>query len=107
MFTEHQKTTAASSRIRAVVYRDDSAKIRWRILANGSSAIIADSGQGYRHKSDAFRGLELSVGGLHERGMRIHNDNGVYEQGWIYRLRSDGRLESIFVEYKLPKWETI
>lgn len=100
MFTEHQKTTARAARIRAVVYIDDAGKIRWRILAKHSSAIIGDSAQGYAHKQDAFRGLELAVGGDHERVFRSENHNGVYEQGWIHRFREDGFVEAIFVEYK-------
>ena len=103
MFTDYQKTTARQSRIRAVVYIDDADKIRWRILANRSSAIIADSAQGYAHKQDAIRGLELAVGGQHVRGFRSHNHNGVYEQGWIHRFREDGVIEGVFVEYKRPR----
>lgn len=39
------------------VYRDNADKWRWRLIATNGN-ILADSGQGYRSKQGAKRGLE-------------------------------------------------
>lgn len=38
-------------------YRDAAGKWRWRFIA-ANGRILADSGQGYRHRVDAERGFE-------------------------------------------------
>ncbi len=40
------------------VYQDDAGEWRWRLVsANGR--VIADSGEGYRHRADCLHGVEL------------------------------------------------
>lgn len=39
------------------VYRDNADKWRWRLIATNGN-ILADSGQGYRSKQGAKRGIE-------------------------------------------------
>jgi hypothetical protein len=41
-----------------VVYKDPHSEYRWRLLAN-NNRIIADSGEGYKNKSDCEDGIKL------------------------------------------------
>lgn len=47
---------------RVDLYRDTEGKWRWRYVS-GTGRVLADSGQGYRNKADAVRGLEIVVQG--------------------------------------------
>ncbi len=40
------------------VYEDTAGEWRWRLVA-GNDRLIADSGEGYRHKHDCLHGIEL------------------------------------------------
>lgn len=46
---------------RITVYVDEQRQYRWRFVSNGRC--LADGGQGYRHRADAVRGLESTLGG--------------------------------------------
>ena len=41
-----------------VVYRDRANEWRWRYISSNRNT-IADSGEGYRNKSDCLRGIEI------------------------------------------------
>lgn len=85
------------ARIMAEVYRAEDG-LRWRIRsAARGRRIIADSGQGYSRRSDAFRGLLLATGGRYVRTYCVRYS--AYEQGAILRRTPEGRIEDIFVEY--------
>lgn len=92
--------SAEPARIVAEVYRAEDG-LRWRIRsAARGRRIIAESRQGYSHRSDAFRGLLLATGGRYVRTYRGYPlDGSVYEQGAILRRTPEGRVEDIFVEY--------
>lgn len=47
---------------RVDLYRDSEGKWRWRYISS-TGRVLADSGQGYRNKADAIRGLERVVQG--------------------------------------------
>ena len=40
------------------VYEDAAGEWRWRLVA-GNDRVIADSGEGYRHRQDCLHGIEL------------------------------------------------
>lgn len=92
--------TVEPARIMAEVYRAGDG-LRWRIRsAARGRRVIADSGQGYSRRSDAFRGLLLATGGRYVRTYRINSAlGGIYEQGAILRRTPDGRVEDVFVDY--------
>lgn len=43
------------------VYKDATGEWRWRLLA-GNGRVIADSGEGYRHRQDCLHAIELVKG---------------------------------------------
>ncbi len=43
------------------LYKDDSGEYRWRFISS-NGRIIADSGQGYKNKSDCQNGIDLIKG---------------------------------------------
>ena len=45
---------------RAEVYEDQSGEFRWRIRAR-NGRVIADSGESYRRREDAERGLQITL----------------------------------------------
>ena len=45
---------------RAEVYEDKAGQYRWRIRA-ANGRVVADSGEGYRRREDAERGLQITL----------------------------------------------
>ena len=43
------------------LYKDDAGEFRWRFISS-NGRIIADSGQGYKNKSDCQNGIDLIKG---------------------------------------------
>lgn len=43
------------------IYKDHAGEYRWRLVASNSK-VIADSGEGYRNKSDCQYGIQLVKG---------------------------------------------
>lgn len=43
------------------MYKDRQSQWRWQLVHNSNGNVIADSGQGYTHKSDCIHGINLNA----------------------------------------------
>lgn len=80
---------------RIEVYRAESGWW-WRFKA-ANGRILADSGQGYSRRIDAFNALGVVCCGRVNLTFTARTDQGTYAQGWLRRSRLTAGLD-VFVE---------